>query len=344
MSSRNHRLKQPAETAFTGTQLSLFQSFLCNGDGERQTLSNTIELWDGVPKYFVSRQDMNKLRQRGLLPTMSRDFEYRGRAFTVKIRPARLVDEHGKDMEFYPSGREELVEDALRKLAAEQGYGFLERQESGVVFTLHMLRRELGRRGHTLSYQEVVDSLRIMTRCHIEMSAADGSRVFESPILPSLAAISRADYENDPQSRWIAYFNPLITQSIQALTYRQYDYHTMMAHSTQLARWLHKRLAHNYLNASLMQPYRLLFSTMQRDSGLLEYGRLRDAIRKFDQALAELREHKVLLSFDKEERRGERDKILDVAYVLTPHPAFVVQVKAANKRHSGTLGQAPNPD
>lgn len=334
MASESRKIKPPSRASFTAKQLSLFQSFLCNSETERDKLSNTIELWDGVPKYFISRQEMTKRRDKGLLPTVERVFEHRGRAFAVKIRPARLTDEDGKDKEYYPSAREELVEDALRKIASEQSHGFLEAQESGAVFTLHMLRKELQRRGHTLSYQEVVESLDVMANCRIEISTADGSGDYKSPILAGLLRVSRHHYREDPKARWVAYFSPLVTRSIQALNFRQYDYHTMMLHSTQLTRWLHKRLAHNYINASLMQPYTILFTTVQRDSGLLEYNRQRDAIRKIDESMLELRERQVLLSFVKEDRRGERGRILDVAYTLTPNPKFVGQIKAANKRQS----------
>lgn len=333
------KIKPPSPESFTAKQLSLFQSFLCNSDSERDKFSNTIELWDGVPKYFISRQEMTKQRERGLLPTVDRDFEYRGRIFTVRVRPARLTDEEGNDKEFYPSAREELVEDALRKIAAEQHYGFLETQESGTVFTLHMLRKELQRRGHSLSYQEVVESLDIMAGARIEIVAADGSGDYKSPILAGLLRVSRHRYREDPKARWVAHFNPLVTRSIQALNFRQFDYHTMMSHTTQLSRWLHKRLAHNYINAHLMQPYTILFSTVQRDSGLLEYTRQRDAIRKLDESLEELRSKGMLMSFSREDRRGERGRILDVAYTITPDPRFVSQIKAANKRQSDNIDQ-----
>lgn len=333
------KIKQPSPESFGAKQLSLFQSFLCNSDTERDNLSNTIELWDGVPKYFMSRQEMTKRREKGLLPTIDRDFEHRGRFFTVKVRPARLTDEDGNDKEFYPSAREELVEDALRKIAAEQHHGFLDAQESGAVFTLHLLRRELQRRGHALSYQEVVESLDVMAGCRIEIIAADGSGDYKSPILAGLLRVSRHHYRDDPKARWVAHFNPLVTRSIQALNFRQYDYHTMMSHTTQLARWMHKRMAHNYVNANVMHPYTILFTTVQRDSGLLEYARTRDAVRKLDEALEELKDKGILMFFKKEDRIGERGRILDVSYTITPDPGFVSQIKAANKRHSDGVEQ-----
>lgn len=53
----------------------------------------------------------------------------------------------------------------------------------------------------------------------------------------------------------MAHVHPLVTQSIDSLSYRQYNYHLMMSHSTQLARWLHKILSHSYVNASYTVPY-----------------------------------------------------------------------------------------
>ncbi len=55
----------PTEDHFRNTQLDLFQSFLCNTEDERDRLSNTIDLWDSLPKYSVSRHAMAKLRKEG---------------------------------------------------------------------------------------------------------------------------------------------------------------------------------------------------------------------------------------------------------------------------------------
>ncbi len=61
----------PLPSAFAGMQLSLFQAFLCNTEDERDQLSNTIELWDSIPKYAISQQAMNQIRSsEGLLPRL----------------------------------------------------------------------------------------------------------------------------------------------------------------------------------------------------------------------------------------------------------------------------------
>lgn len=341
-------IQPPADDAFTTVQLSLFQSFLCNSDQERDRLSNTVELWDSLPKYTLSQQAMNKLRTaENLLPRLEKTVVYRQCEYRLRITAAIVDDETGAPKAYYPSANEELVEDALRKIAAEQYQGFFDQPtfKSGVIFSLNLLRRELQRRGHTRSYQEIVRSLQILAGSTIEILLTDGRGFAKTNYLPTLAVVSRKTFQEDPAARWVAHFHPLVTESIDQISYRQYNYHLMMSHSTQLARWLHKRLSHNYTHAALLNTYSILLSSIERDSGLLDYARKNDRVRKLEAALAELIEHKVLLSFSKEEQRGERNRILDSKYTLTPDPSFIRDVKAANKRQQDakTTGPVSSP-
>jgi hypothetical protein len=54
-----------------------------------------------------------------------------------------------KTVEYYPSANEELVEEALRKIAVRQQQGFHEKAtaRSGVAFSLYELRQELAAQG-----------------------------------------------------------------------------------------------------------------------------------------------------------------------------------------------------
>ncbi len=73
-------------------QLSLFQTFL--PDDERY--SNTIDLYDAIPKYFP-RKRLKKERVEGMfLPMLKREFEFRGERFVVKITPAKLETREGE--------------------------------------------------------------------------------------------------------------------------------------------------------------------------------------------------------------------------------------------------------
>ena len=84
-------------------QLSLFQTFL--PDDERY--SNTIDLYDAIPKYFP-RKRLKKERVEGMfLPMLKREFEFRGERFVVKITPAKLETREG-ERDFYPSASSSL--------------------------------------------------------------------------------------------------------------------------------------------------------------------------------------------------------------------------------------------
>jgi len=61
------------------------------------------------------------------------DFQHRGETYKVTIRPARLTGRDGMDKEYYPGPREELVEEALRKLACDRLNGVYLDDQAGVA-------------------------------------------------------------------------------------------------------------------------------------------------------------------------------------------------------------------
>jgi hypothetical protein len=340
------RLPRPSAADYDNRQLSLFQNFLANTDEQRDSLSNAIDLWDSVPRYSVSRQAMTKARINDrFLEKHETGFQYRGRMYTRTVYPARVTDPDGIDRDYYPSATEELVEDALRKLAIDQQAGFFDRPNyrSGVSFTLYALREELQKRGHTRSYQEIVQALNILSQSVVDIKPNDGSSegLVRSTYLPTLAAVSRNKLREDPKARWLVQFHPLVTGSIDQVTYRQFNYHLMMSHSTQLARWLHKQLVLKYTFAHHLKPFEMRYSTIKRDSGLLDgYTRQRDGIDALERAFQELTERGVLLNFKREDKTGPRAKLLDVVFDLQPHSDFIGETKAANRRQSDDLQKA----
>ena len=340
----------PKEADFTGQQLDLFRSFLHNGEAERDRLSNTFDLWDSVPRYATSRQQMDKVRKtKGFLDLQQIEFHYRGTTLKAIIQAARILDEKtGTSKDYYPSANEELIEDALRKIAADQQSAFFDKANyrSGVVFTLYMLREELSKRGHARSYQEIVLSLQILASSIIEIRGEGKSNSFaKSAYFSGLSAVSRNNLTDDPQAKWMVQFHPLVTQEIDTLTYRQFNYAQMMSHSTQIARWLHKQLSLKFTFASLLTPFEMRYSTIKRDSALFDgYSLQRKAIMALDTALEELQTVGVLMKVDKKPILGARNKIEDVIYTLYPSSEFSTAMKAANKRKQLAESKHSHPE
>ena len=334
-----HPPLKPTTPEHDSPQMNLFRDFLYNREDEREGLSNAIELWDSIPRYSISRLAMTKSRLHGrFLDKYAATFQYRGIAYKCTISPARIKDTDGQERDYFPSATEELIEDALRKLATDQQAGFFDKPNyrSGVVFSLHALREELKERGHARSYQEIVASLNILSGSIIEIIAEQdgkGEAIARSPYMPSLVAVSRKKLNEDPRAKWAVQFHPLVTASIDQVTYRQINYDKLMKHRSQLARWLHKQLVMKFTFADTLKPFEMRYSTIKRDSWLLnERGRERAAIAATEKALKELETEGVLMQFTRKNVAGPRGKLLDVVFTLGPSLDFISEVKAANKR------------
>jgi hypothetical protein len=323
---------------FQPTQLSLFQTFL----PEAGKYSNTIEFYDAIPKYFTNKRQMGAMREGPegreiYLPTLDREFKHQDVTYILKIKPARAEDRHGNEVEYYPSEQEEIVEEALRKLACDSLNGVYLGPGAGVQFTMYELREELRKKGHAMSHDELRRSLLICRSAglHIEKKSGEKEVLLDSSIFPTVMLSTRRDWKADPKTaRCYVQFNPLVTASIEALTYRQFDYETLMSYNYQLSRWLHKRLYHNFVNAGMLNPYHMLLSSVKRDSGLLNNNRTSKDIQYLERSFEELNQENVIFGFEKEVRRGRHNQIDDVLYTIRPSMDFVSEMKKANKRAS----------
>lgn len=264
-------------------QLTLFEIL----SPEDKKYSNTIELYDFIPKYVWGKVERI---QGQFLPSLEREFECRGIRYRVKIRPARMddpTDTEKKEKDYYPGKREELIEDALRKLICE-GQGVFLDDQAGVCFTLTKLQEELINMGHSYSKDEIKDGLLICNRTGLDVYSADNNTVVSANIFTTLGLTSRNDWEDHADTKCFVRFNPLVTSGIKNKTFRQIDYETAMKYKSVIARQLHKRLSHHYTQASVLEKYQILLSTIIRDFGLTAYERLRDNLRDVKIALDEM--------------------------------------------------------
>ena len=98
-------------------QLTLFGEFL--PPSARDGYSNTIELYDAIPKYFSSKKRMAEMRRDGIfLKSLKRRFRHRDEYYDLIIKPARLMDKEGTEKECLPvppggAGRGGIEKDRL---------------------------------------------------------------------------------------------------------------------------------------------------------------------------------------------------------------------------------------
>jgi hypothetical protein len=310
-------------------QLSLFELLL----PQDKPYSNTVELYDFIPKYHwgkVERVDGTFLR------SLDREFECRGRRYHVNIQPASLKDKNGEEKYYYPSKREELVEDALRKFAVK-GQGLFLDDAAGVTFSLHQLQQELASNGHSYSKDQIKDALLICAKSSLTVTSEDGSTILVSGLFETLGLQTREDWESkEEKSKAFVRFNPLVTQGIKSKQFRQFNYETTMAYKNVIARQLHKRMSHHYTQASISHPYSINLSTIIRDFGLTAYERLSHNLRDVEIALDEMKEKEVILNYkvDKTLNVDQRNKMTEAKITITPHPKFAGEVMRANKHNA----------
>ena len=253
-------------------QMQLFEMLL----PEDKKYSNTIEFYDVIPKYFwgrVQRIDGEFLRQ------LNREFECRGQKYKVSIFPAKIEDAKGNSRDYYPTKREELVEDALRKLAVG-GKGLYLDDKAGVEFTLYQLQKELKRNGHSYSLTQIKEALQICNQTSLIVKGADGKTLFSESMFITLGLQTFEDWKGTgKKTSAFVRFNSLVSKAIKQKMFRQFNYEISMQYKSVIARQLHKRMSHNYTQASYTDPYTIHLNTIIRDFGLTHYKNLGHNLR-----------------------------------------------------------------
>lgn len=334
-------------------QLDIFERIIRFDKAKIYTQS--LELWDSAPKYVlgpivgtdgkVIRNPANAIT----LPSQKRVFFCRVDStdipVTIEIKPGRIRDRTGKERDFFPGLREHLIEHAARKIAisghrVEEAHAPGLASLFGVRVGVQELRRELATLNHMFSWTEVRDAIALANASSLSIRIGDG-RPLLAPIFPVVML------PTEPRSTALIVFHPLVAHGIINYSFRQISYEVSMRLTSAMARYLHRRLSHRYVQASLVAaPYGIKASTIIRDSGIfVTAGRLRDQLAAVDDAVWELREAGVLAPLSPEAKRAagirqgipilERRRWVDTRFNLYPSLAFVDEMKAANFAEKG---------
>lgn len=302
-------------------QLKLFES------GE--SYSNTIEFYDSMPKYYFGGVEREKGKNVDSLPILNRDFMHRNRNYKLSISPAAVQDKKsGKTINYYPSQREEIIEDVIRKISTRPNRAILFDNDIGVKFTYYEVQQELKKIGHGYSIDQIKLGIEILNKSVLEATSKEGNEISITSSLFSY--VGKETKEMGGKERVVVIFNPLVTKSINQGTYRLINYEKLMKMKMQVSRWLHKRISHMFVQATLVNPYQILLSTIVRDSGMRVYKTVSERMRQIEKALNELKDNKVISEW-KSDPQKEKNKILDVLYSLYMSDEFVADAKKANK-------------
>ena len=327
MTPENGQPKSPPSEPIKSIQFDLFGEFITNNKGD---VSNTVELWERIPKYFPVRT-LGKLR-----PEKDRERPYeweyieQGCKYMVVIQPA-FIKENDDYRAYFPSVTEELIEEALKKILSDQNCGIHDPKnvETWVKFSLGMLFRELNDRGCTRSYAEIKRAITVMSKCNVSF-LKEGKEIWNGAILQDLVTVGRDDYLAGKDAHHIARLPVFISHAINCLEYRQFNYTRLMNCNSPLARWIYKQLIHRFKQANLFNDYHFMYEDL-KGSGLLQQSRETDNRRTALEALDELVSRGVLVRYSSMERKEGR-KIVNVKYTVYPSGDFIKEQKAAGKR------------
>lgn len=336
--TRYKLVKKPPEKYIKSLQLDLFSQFVTNDKSE---VSNTVEVWESIPKYFFTSAQVEKLRTKtGHADPFKMEFSYDGIAFSVKIQPALIEQKGGGYKACFPSVTEELVEEALKKFLTIQNHGIhdVNKAETWVRFSLSMIYRELQSRGRTRSRNEIKHAIEVMNKCNISLFK-DKKEIWSGAILQDLVTVGREEYLADTDAHHIGRLPLFISNAINRLEYRQFNYDRLMSCNEQLSRFIYKKLINRYRHANLVNNYHFMFTDL-KNSGLLQQKRDIDNRRKVLSALDELKEKNIIARYETDDRKEGRT-IIDVKYIIFPSNQFISEQKAANKRVSDNSEKQP---
>ena len=311
-------------------QLNLFEllevpleNSLSSNLSKPKKYSQSVEKYDFLPKIYYGKGKSSKES----LPVITRHFESNGQERVLEIYPAQIKDHKtGETTYHYLGKREEIVEDVLRKLVVEGNGVYLDGQ-LGLKFSIYQVRKELEKHNHTLSFGEVIESLRILAFARFELRQPDKKRgIVFSPF-------DNCGYEGEEDEiTTFVIFSKIVTEGINNLKFRLYDYERVMQYKNVIARHLHKRMSYFFTQASITHIYTIKLSTIIRDFGLTEQKRVQTNLIDVEKALKEMIEKDVLINYEVEKIWNEKKtKLLDVKLHLRPSISFSNEAKKANK-------------
>jgi hypothetical protein len=249
------------------------------------------------------------------------------------------------EYEVFPSEREQIVEQVVRRLAMDRSRLSLmgdKQDRVRVHFSLYEIRRELRAVNRTMDTAEIREALEILarTRMIISKMPENGRKsarpVLESSVFPTLYIRPRTGEggEDDENDTYLE-FNALVASAIRNLEFKPISYQWIMRLKSPVARWLYNRLSIEYGDLDLTRmpdgvpPMILSADDIINNSGMNEWSRRRDTLRTVTLAVDSLVEEGILDHVEKTVSKDGR-RINDIEYIMMPSKKFLDQVRRGN--------------
>ena len=311
-------------------QLTLFET----PDSRR---ANYTALFDLAPRY-ANRSDRRD--DLGRLNAIVRDFEFNGEMYRLNVTPARITAPDGSSRDILPGEREQLVEDVIRKFAAQKLH-LGDQDEVLTPFSVYGICKELAAHRHTLSKAEVKEALMVLNMSVISITklSKENERrpkaVVSAPAFPVLAFRD----ESDPDSTAYVQLNPLLALAIRSLAFERVNYDWMMQLRIPLARWLFKSISlMTAEGADLPETMELKASDIASSFGR-ERSRWRETLAEVEKAVIKLREIAMISGYARRDIKEGKKKI-DAVFSIRFSDKFLADRNRAREEGSFISSEA----
>jgi hypothetical protein len=304
-------------------QLSLF----FNNDPRH---TNYTALYDLAPRFVYDRTGDQRFLEK-----VTREFPFNNEVYSVTVYPARITDHNGEDFERMPGEREALVEDVLRRFAAEK-LRLNANDEVTLDFTIYQISQELKKQKHTLSYPEIKEALQILNGSKIEIARVvqPGEKKPRPVVNASALPVLAYKDVNNPDAGSYVQFNPLLVQAIKNLEFEQVNYAWMMRIRGALPRWIFKFASLALTdNDDLNSAIELKAAELIKSSGRSR-SRQRDALADITSAIKKLKESGVIADYQSQAIKNGKIKE-DVRFTIRFSEEFMEdrQLSRSAARH-----------
>lgn len=326
-------------------QLNLFQEILA----KNPDFSATMEIWDLCPKFWFG--GVKRVGGK-YLNNLKKDFKVRGKDFVVNITPASITEADGTTKHYYPSQREELVEEVIKKLLIQKKESFSQDggEKIGVSFSLYEVQKELKRMKHGYDLNQIKLAIDVCSKSVVDIKSEETSVSWTSAIFTSVGKKEEIDSK---KTKYVVTFSRLVVESINRGTFRPINYDAVMRYKMPLSRWIHRIISHIYTQLGKENPYMINMSTLVNNSPMTEYSKPSQTLKQVIKSLDELVKFGTLENYKiekidlnggvipKEEERGK--KIADAKLYLYAGESFINDVRKANAMKNAILTDEEKP-